>query len=117
MTINSVTLPKVLDYYISPKYKDLLNTKFISGHCEVDKNTIYVILDYDSDLFACLNLYLEKIKKITIGQLFVYEYENDVKSFSGDQDFVIYLEDGAHICKLLSSNIDKENILLLFNYK
>ena len=117
MTINSVSMPKVLDYYISPKYKELLNEKFVTGHCEIDRDKLYLVIDYDPDLFACLKLYIDKTEKITLGNVYKYEYEHDVKEFSGDKDFVIYLEDGAHICELDSSNMDNENIVIIFKLK
>lgn len=117
MKMNSMQLPKVMDYYISAQYKQLLNDKFLDGYFEISDNKIYLIIDYDPDLFTCLELYINKTKKITKGNMFVYEYEHDIKPFKGDRDFIIYLEDGAHICELESSHIDNERIILIFNLK
>lgn len=115
MKMNSVSLPKVMDYYISLKYKELLNDKFLKGDCEVVDNKLYIVIDYNPDLFACLRLYLEKIKKTTIGNnIYAYEYELDIKAFKGDQDFIIYLEDGTHVCTLEGSYIDDKNCVLIF---
>lgn len=108
-------MPKVMDYYISSNYKQLLNDKFLCGNYEICDKKLYLVIDYDPDIFTCLRLYLDKIQKTTKGDLFVYEYENDIKSFKGDQDFIIYLEDGAHVCSLDSSYIDNKDIILIFN--
>lgn len=118
MKMNSVTLPKVLDYYVSIQYKQILNDKLINADCEQIEDKLYLIMSYDPDLFACFRLYLEKIKKTTIGNnLFVYEYELGIKSFLGDQDFIIYLEDGAHICTLDGSYVDDNDLILIFKFK
>lgn len=113
--MNSISMPKVMEYYVSTRYKELLNERFLNGSCELLDNKLYVIIDYDPDLFACLNLYLEKIKRTTIGNnMFVYEYELDISSFKGDQDFIIYLEDGTHVCELENSYIDNKSCVLIF---
>ena len=114
MKMNSIQLPKVMDYYIAAQYKQLLNDKFLDGNCEEIDNKIYLIIDYDPDLFPCLKLYIDKTQTTTVGNMFVYEYEHDIKSFKGDRDFIIYLEDGAHVCELESSHIDNEHIILIF---
>lgn len=109
-------MPKVMEYYVSSKYRDLLNEKFINGDCEFLENKLYVVIDYDPDLFACFKIYLEKIKKTTIGNnMFVYEYELGVEHFKGDQDFIVYLEDGTHVCKLSGSYIDEDKCVLIFH--
>jgi len=115
MKMNSVSMPKVMDYYISTKFKELLNEKFLDGNCEVLDGKLYIIIDYNPDLFSCLKLYLEKIKTSTVGNgMFVYEIELDIKRFKGDQDFIIFLEDGTHICQLEGSHIDDSNCIMIF---
>jgi hypothetical protein len=118
MKMNSITMPKVLDYYVSLPYRQLLNNKFIESDCEQTDDKLYIITDYDQDLFTCLRFYLEKIKKTTIGNnMYVYEYELGIKSFKGDQDFVIFLDDGTHVCSLDGSYVDDNKLILIFKLK
>lgn len=120
MKILHIDAPNVLSYYLSNKYKELIQEKCKYGHCEIlegNENQLYMVVDYDSDLFAVFKLYLDKTEIITLGSQYKYEYE---MGFSGTEDDIIFgitLEDNKeYICKLKYSNIETScTILLIFD--
>ena len=120
MKIVNIKTPVVLGYYLSDKYKELIQEKCRNGHCEIpegDSSQLYMVIDYDSDLFAAFKLYLSKTEKITMGAQYKYEYELGIKGTEEDIIFEIETENlSIYRCKLKFSNIENAcTILLIFD--
>lgn len=119
MKIVNIKTPIVLGYYLSDKYKELIQEKCRNGHCEIPEGAddqLYMVIDYDSDLFAAFKLYLDKTQKITLGDQYKYEYDLAIKGSDQDIIFEIEVENGnKYKCKLEFSNIENScTILLIF---
>ncbi len=122
MKIVSIKTPLVLGYYLSDKYKELIQEKCRNGHCEIPEGSndqLYMVIDYDSDLFAAFKIYLDKIEKITLGDQFKYEYDLGIKRSEEDTIFEIEVENGSkYRCELEYSNVETScTILLIFKIK
>jgi len=119
MKIVNIKTPLVLGYYLSEKYKELIQEKCRNGHCEIPEGSndqLYMVIDYDSDLFAAFKLYLSKTEKITLGDQYKYEYDLAIKGSAEDIIFEIEVESGIiYRCILEYSNIETScTILLIF---
>jgi hypothetical protein len=116
MKIVNIKTPIVLGYYLSDKYKELIQEKCRNGHCEIpegDSSQLYMVIDYDSDLFAAFKLYLSKTEKITMGAQYKYEYELGIKGTEEDIIFEIETENlSIYRCKLKFSNIENACTIL-----
>lgn len=104
MKILSVENSKVFNYYISHECAELLDKKYkeaIVSTTEIDgESSICVSIDYDSTILAYLRMYLAKIQKITIGNMYLYEYELNCTSTIGDKDFTITTDEKTVKCRM-----------------
>jgi hypothetical protein len=122
MKIISVEIPKVLDYYVSEKYRELLKDKCKNGYCEIpadNSHLLYTVIDYDPDVLAMLNFYASKVERNTIGDMFKYEYELDVEATTDDKDFILTTDtDSTIIGTIENFHMDgNSTIVIIFKIK
>lgn len=120
MKIISVETPKVLDYYVSVKYRELLKDKCKNGYCETspdNSHLLYTVIDYDPDVFAMLKLYSSKVQKLTSGDMYKYEYELDVKPTTDDKDFILNTDSGDIVGTIDNLYMDNNFIVSIFKIK
>ena len=120
MKIISVETSKVFGYYVSGENRDIFSKKCEYGVCRLlekgDERQLYVTIDYDPSTYALLKMYMSRIQKITVGSLYLYEYELGVTSTIGDKNFIIDLGDMSYCCKM--QNVYTENpdyIVIVFD--
>lgn len=121
MKILSMETPKVLDYYVSEKYRELLKDKCRNGYCEFpadNAHLLYTVIDYDPDVFAMLNLYSSKVQRVTAGDMYKYEYELDVKETDDDKDFVLNTDEGIIVGTINTLYMDgNSTTVIIFKIK
>jgi hypothetical protein len=121
MKILSMETPKVLDYYVSEKYRELLKDKCRNGYCEFpadNAHLLYTVIDYDPDVFAMLNLYSSKVQRVTAGDMYKYEYELDVKETDDDKDFVLNTDEGSIVGTINTLYMDgNSTTVIIFKIK
>lgn len=104
MKILSIKNSKVFDYYISHDYAELLDKKYQEAIVSTTENDgesiIRVSIDYDSTIFGYLKMYLAKIQKITVGNMYLYEYELNCTATIGDKDFTITTNEKTVKCSM-----------------
>lgn len=111
MKIQNIGTPLVLGYYYSKDDIDNIISLFKEGFYNETNGKLYLTVDYNTLLEESLRLYKSKTEKITPGNEYVYEYENDVDEIKDDKVFIFHTEEGKfYKCELDASYIDMNPI-------
>lgn len=118
MKFIKVIMPKVMNYYIAPKFREIIKTKFISSsRSYINDNELFVIIDYDSDIYDGFRLYLSKTEKITNGNMYKFQYELNLPEDKISDDDIIFkftTEENNIKATVVNAYMDKDTIVLIF---
>lgn len=113
MKLKNIVLPKIIDYYISPKNIEFLNDYLMNQDFIIkersDSNCISIFMDYNSDIFGILKTIIDKTEKVTVGDMYKYQYELDMGSGCDYHIFEVSNSKDTFKCILTSSFIDSGN--------
>ena len=100
MRIESVEYSKIFKAYASQECMDLLDKRYrdketIASITNIEGDLcIRVAIDYDPTILGYLRMYMSRIQKITVGTMYLYEYEMGITETRGDKNFIIRSEEG-----------------------
>ena len=91
MKFIKIITPKVMSYYVAPKFRELVKDKFIKeSRSYISDGELYLIIDYDQDIYDAFKLYISKTEKITNGNMYKYQYELDLDNDKTSEDDMIF---------------------------
>ena len=118
MKFVEVSSPEVMSYYVAPKFRKLIKDKFIAeSNSYIADNELYVVIDYDSDLYSAFKLYIDKTEKITLGDMYKYQYELGIPKEDSNKDDMLFkiTTDGGSIlnAKIKNSYMDEKDTMVI----
>ena len=109
MRIESVEYSKIFKAYASYECMDMLDKSYkdketIASITNIDGDLcIRLAINYDPTIFGYLRMYMSRIQKITVGTMYLYEYEMGITSTRGDKNFIIRTEEGQEFTCTMSN--------------
>lgn len=117
MKLKNIILPKIVDYYISPNNIEFLNNYLKDQEFVIkernNSNYISLFMDYNSDILGILRTIIDKTERVTVGDMYKYQYELDMGSGCDYHIFEMSNSEGYNFkCILTSSFIDNKNKMI-----